>query len=153
VNGIETGKEGVTMKRWIVAAALVLVVALGSYALFAQPPAGAPQRGMGGGMMGRGMMPEGGMMGAGACPACGAMCDGMMRESVTATSDGGVVVAVAGKLMKYDAALKKVSEADIDIDWAAVHQRAQQMMQNCPMAQQMQQRMQQQQGRTSAQNE
>ncbi len=61
----------------------------------------------------------------------------MMQQSVAATSDGGVVVAVAGKVIKYDAALKKVSEANVDIDWAAVHQRMQQMMQNCPMMQQM----------------
>jgi hypothetical protein len=90
-------------------------------------------RGMMGGGMGRGMM--GGM----SCPGCAAVCGGMMQESVTATSDGGVVVAVAGKLIKYDATLKKVNEANIDIDWTAVHQRMQQMMQNCPMMQQMRQ--------------
>lgn len=48
-------------------------------------------------------------------------------------------MAVAGKLIKYDATLKKVNEANIDIDWTAVHQRMQQMMQNCPMMQQMMQ--------------
>ncbi len=78
-----------------------------------------------------------GMMGGAGCPGCAAVFGGMMQESVTATSDGGVVVAVAGKLIKYDAAFKKVNEANIDIDWTAMHQRMQQMMQNCPMMQQM----------------
>ena len=91
---------------------------------------------MGGGMMGRGMM-GGGMMGGMGCPACAAVCGSMMQQSVTATNDGGVVVAVAGKLIKYDAGLKKVNEANIDVDWTALHQRMQQMMQNCPMMQQM----------------
>jgi hypothetical protein len=57
----------------------------------------------------------------------------MMRESVTPTNDGGVVVSVAGKLTKYDSHLNKVKEVNLDIDWSRVHQRAHQMMQNCPM--------------------
>jgi len=120
------------MKRLIAPIVLVLVVGLGSYAIFAQQPQ-SPQRGKGGGMMGRGMMQGGPMAGGMGCPACAAM----MQPSVAATNDGGVVVAVAGKLIKYDAALKKVSEVNIDIDWTALHQRMQQMMQNCPMMQQM----------------
>jgi hypothetical protein len=44
-----------------------------------------------------------------------------------------VVVAVAGKLIKYDSGLKKVNETSLDIDWAKMHQMAEQMMQNCPM--------------------
>jgi hypothetical protein len=140
------------MKRWIVPATLAVVIGLGSYAIFAQQTADQPQQGtmgggrgggmmqqgggmMGGGMMGRGMMRQG--AGGMSCPGCAVACGAMMQESVTATNDGGVVVAVAGKLIKYDAALKKVSEANIDIDWSAIHQRVQQMMQNCPMAQQM----------------
>lgn len=122
------GKEGARMKRWTTWITLALMVVLGSYALFAQqqqPPA-RPQRGM----MGRGIM--GGMDGM-ACPGCAVACGVMAQESITATSDGGVVVAVAGKLIKYDASLKKVSEANIDVDWAAMHQRVQQMTQNCPM--------------------
>ena len=125
------------MRRLMVPIALVLVVGLGSYAIFAQQqqPPDQPQRGMGGGMMGRGM--GGGMMGGMGCPACAAACGAMMHESLAATNDGGVVMAVAGKLVKYDSTLKKVSETDIDVDWTAMHQRMQQMMQNCPMMQQM----------------
>jgi hypothetical protein len=196
------GKEGVTMKRSFVPVALVLVVGLGSYAIFGQQQQSPdqPQQGMmgGGGMMqgqggmgGGGMMPpgsgmqgtmmgggmggggmvqgQGGMMGGGMmqpgggmqggmmmqgrggmmgggmgrgvmmqqggmpCPACAALCGALMHESVTPTSDGGVVVSVAGKLIKYDSGLNKVKETNLDIDWAKVHQMAEQIMQNCPM--------------------
>jgi hypothetical protein len=143
-------KEGAIVKRLIAPAALILVVGLGTYTIFAQQgqPSDQPQQGrMGGGMMqqgggmqdgtqggmmqqqgrmaGRGMMQQGPMP----CPACAAM----MHETVTPTSDGGLVVAVAGKLIKYDAGLNKVRETNIDIDWTKVHQMAQQMMQNCPI--------------------
>jgi hypothetical protein len=163
------------MKRFSVLAALVMLVALGSYAVFAQqqqaspPPSQQSQQPMGGGMMGGGgMMRGGGMMGGGmgpgmmqggmmgrgmgrgmmmqqgaGCPGCGAALGALMHESITATSDGGVVVAVAGKLIKYDGALKKVAETNVDIDWAQVHQRMQQILQNCPMARQQQQTAQQ----------
>jgi len=121
---------------------------------YQQPPrggmmdsAGMMQGGMGQGMgrgMGRGMsagMMQGGMqpgmmMGQGAgCPGCTAACGALMHPSVTATSDGGVVVAVAGKLIKYNASLQKVAETDIDVDWSQVHRKVQQIMQSCPMMQ------------------
>jgi hypothetical protein len=178
-------KEGVTMKRWVIPIALVLVLGLGSYAIFAQQQdqsqnqsqqgmmgggtgggmmqqGGGMQGGMQGGMMGRGMgrgMMQGqggtmgrGMMGQGGmgCPACATMAAGLMHESVTATSDGGVVVSVAGKLIKYDANLNKMNEVDLNIDWARVHQMAQQIMQNCPMQRRM---MQQPQGQPQRQGQ
>jgi hypothetical protein len=146
------------MKRSFVPIALVLVLGLGSYAIFGQQqqspgqpqqgmmggrmvqPGNGMQGGMGGGMMmqgngtqggmGRGMMMQQGGM---PCPACAAMCGALMHESVTPTSDGGVVVSVAGKLIKYDSGLNKLKETNLDIDWAKVHQTAQQIMQNCPM--------------------
>ncbi len=144
------------MKRWVVLSALVLVVGFGSYAIFAQQEDQSEdqsQQGMMGGMQGGGMMggvQGGGMMGRGggrgmmqpggmACPACAAMCAGLMHESVTPTSDGGVVVSVAGKLIKYNSNLGKVGEVNLNIDWARVHQMAQQMMQNCPMHRRMMQ--------------
>jgi len=108
------------MKRLVILAALVLVVALGSYAIFAQQSSGMMQGG------------SGGMMGNMGCSGCG-----MMQGSVAATGDGGVVVVAAGKLIKYDAAFKKVNEVDIDVDWNAVNQKTQQTMQNCPMMQMM----------------
>jgi hypothetical protein len=181
------GKEGIEMNRSAIFIALVALVGIGSYAVFAQyqqlpqqyqqaqqqaqpqPPMGGP--GLGGGMMGgpgmmaggmgrgmmqggmgRGMMQGGmgrGMMGgmgrgmmmgpgpgpmAGpGCPGCGAICGALAQESVTPTSDGGVVVAVAGKLIKYDGALRKVAETELDVDWTQLHRKLQQIMQNCPM--------------------
>jgi len=113
------------MKRLMVPAAFVLVIALGSYAIFAEQSS-MPQGGNNG-MMGGGM--NGGMMDSMSCGGCA-----MMQTAVAATNDGGVVVAAAGKLVKYDAALKKVHEVDIDIDWNAANQK---MQQNCPMMQMM----------------
>ena len=142
------------MKWLMVSVALMLVVGLGSYAMFAQQqPPDQPQQGMMGGGMGGGMMQQGGMMGRGmmqgqggmmgrgmmgggmACPVCAAACGSMMHESVTPTSDGGVVVSVAGKLIKYDGGLNRIKEVNLDIDWTRMHQMAHQMMQNCPMMQ------------------
>jgi hypothetical protein len=57
---------------------------------------------------------------------------------VAATSDGGVVVVAAGKLIKYDAAFQKVNEVDLDVDWTAVNQKTSQTMRNCPMTHMMQ---------------
>jgi hypothetical protein len=100
------------------------------------PAGGGPgsmmQGGMGGGMM---MQQGAGPMGGAGCPGCSAVYDALMHECVTATSDGGVVVAVAGKLIRYDSALKKVAESDLDVDWTAVHRRILQIMQDCQMAQ------------------
>jgi hypothetical protein len=148
------------MKRSFVLIALVALVAVGWHVVFAQQQQSQPSQqyqqpmgggGMGPGMMqggtmgrgmGRGMMPGGaGPMGGPGCRGCAAALGALAHESVTATSDGGVVVAVAGKLIKYNSSLNKVAETTIDIDWAQVHQRMQQIMQNCPMRQR--QRMQQ----------
>lgn len=123
------------MKRFWIPVALVLVVALGSYAILAQQASPAQPAGSGcmmGGSMDGGMM--GGMMGNVTCPG-GANCGGMMQASVAATSDGGVVVVAAGKLIKYDAAFKKVNEVDLDVDWNSGNQKTPQTMQNCPMMQ------------------
>ncbi len=149
------------MKRLLVAS--VLLVALGSGLVLAQAPqqsyppqgggygqsgmqggGGMVQGGTGGGMMGGGM--GHGMMhgpGGGPCLGCIVVCASMVMPHLTATSDGGVVVAIGGKLVKYDAALRKVAETNVTIDWTQVQQRIEQMMQNCPMHRRM---MMQQQG-------
>jgi hypothetical protein len=145
------------MRRSLIAVAVVLL-ALGSYGIFAEqqpapppqldqePPGGGMMGGQGmdpgmmqGGMigqgMGRGMMMPGGagpMAGAG-CRGCAAAWAALAHESITPTSDGGVVVAVAGKLIKYNASLQKVAEANVEVDWAQLHRRMQQIMQNCPL--------------------
>ncbi len=102
------------MKRLLVPVAAVLVLGLGSYVILAQQ-ANTPQGG------------AGDMMGGMSCGGCAAM-----HAAVAATSDGGAIVAAGGKLIKYDAAFKKVTEVDIDVDWKAAEQK---MPQNCPMMQ------------------
>ncbi|MCU0915976.1 MAG: hypothetical protein MUC88_15650 [Planctomycetes bacterium] len=118
------GKEGTEMKHVVVSVALVVVVALGSYALWAQPGS-MPQGGNDDVMGGMGA----GMMGNMSCSA-----GGMMPPALAATSDGGVVVAAGGKLVKYDALLKKVAEAQLDIDADAMQKG---MPADCPMSQMM----------------
>lgn len=113
------------MRRLMVPAALLLVIGVGSYAIFAGQSS-MPQGGDGGTMSG-GM--SGGMMDNMSC-----CCGGMRQAAVAATNDGGVIVAAAGKLIKYDAALKKVHEVDIDVDWNAANPK---MQQDCPMMQMM----------------
>ncbi len=120
------------MKRWIALLGLVLVAVIGSYSVFAQP---------GGGGMGRGMMQgQSGMM----CPMCGAMGGAMMQKSMVET-EGGIIVAMGNKLIKYDSDLNKVKEVTVDLDISGMQQAMQQMMQNCPMHQQMMRSQQQQQ--------
>lgn len=128
------------MKRAWVVMVLALLVVVGSYAVFAQPQQ-TPGRGpMGPGMMGQGGMGRGMMMqqGAGgmACPLCGMVAGGMMQKTMATTDDGGVIVALGDKLIKYDGNLNKVKEITLDIDVSQMHAKMQQMMQNCPMMQQ-----------------
>jgi hypothetical protein len=118
------------MKRTMIMAVVVFVVAAGLYYVFA-----AKQNE--GGMMGSGMMqgrtmdsndmmknkmwqnremmdrrnmmgmyPMGGMMGG---------------SSLIATSDGGVVVLMGNKLIKYDKDLNLVKEVEIKIDWETMN--------------------------------
>jgi hypothetical protein len=134
------------MKRLIGPIALVLVIGLGSYALFAQqqdPSQGQSQPGMmgrgmgGGGMMGqRGMMgSNGGMMPMGSMRGMmtQAMAGSISHEAMVATSDGGVVVWTGGKLKKYDSNLNLVKEVELKVDYEAMQQRMQKMMESMPM--------------------
>lgn len=144
------------MKRLFVAS--MLLVAIGSAMAFAQEDQssyGSMGGGYGGGTMqgGGGMMQGGGGMGGGMmqggrgfmdhghgrgpCLGCMVACASMVMPHLVATSDGGVVVAVGGKLVKYNANLRKVAETNIEIDWTQVQQRVQQIMQNCPMNRRM----------------
>ncbi len=113
------------MRRLVVPVALVVVIGLGGYAIFAEQSS-TPQGGSCG-MMGGGM--GAGMMGGMSCSPCA-----MMQTAIATTSDDGVIVAAGGKLIKYDASLKKVAERDIDIDWDTLHKK---MQQSCPMSQMM----------------
>jgi len=125
-------------KRMLVAMVAVLLAVIGSYAVFAQPRQSQPGQPPMGGGMGRGMMQgqagPGGMM----CPMCAAMGGAMMQKSIVQTDDG-IIVMAGNKLIKYDNDLNKVKETTIDLDISGMQQTMSQMMQNCPMHQQMKQ--------------
>jgi hypothetical protein len=116
------------MKKTIVYTVIASALAAGAYLVFAaeneQPMIGGGMmhgrmmdanqmpmhRGMGrGGMMDvNDMMMRGGMMG---------MHPMMYSSSLVATTDGGVVVMMGNKLIKYDKDLNLVKEVEIKIDW------------------------------------
>ena len=50
----------------------------------------------------------------------GMMMKKMMERQMVATEDGGVVVMVGNKLLKYDKNLKLVKEAELKIDYEAM---------------------------------
>jgi len=120
------------MKRSLIAAMVILLVAGVTYFAYAaeQP----------GGMMGKqGMMDCNDMMHRGMmgkpmpmmCPMHMMMCQGMMQKEVVATSDGGVIVVVDNKLLKYDKNLNLVKEAELKIDVNEMKAKMQQMMKDC----------------------
>ena len=117
------------MKRLFIVGIVVSLIGVGSYALFAQQAQPQPGR--------RGMM-QGGMQGdMPMCPMCSMAAGGMMQKTMVPV-DGGLVVAVGNKLIKYDDQLNKVEEVELEMDMAEMHQEMQKMMQSCPMVQQMQ---------------
>lgn len=79
---------------------------------------------MGEGTMGRGqgMVKGKKMMGMGM----------MMNKEIVATEDGGVVVMIGNKLLKYDKNLDLKKEVEIKIDTAGMQERMMQMKENCP---------------------
>ena len=84
------------------------------------------------GMMGKGM--QGGGMGM--CPMHG-MMGGMMQKTVVPTSDGGVIIMLGNKLMKYDKDLNLVKEVEVKIDYEAMQKNMMKMCENCPMCKMM----------------
>ena len=83
---------------------------------------------MGGGMMGGGMMGKGGMM-----MGMHGMMMKMMEKSVTATSDGGIVIVAGDKITKYDKDLNLVKEVELKSNMEAMQKMMSQMMEKCPM--------------------
>jgi hypothetical protein len=112
------------MKRTAVVLAAVVSVVFSSSALAQDPP------GQTGGMMGGQMVNQGQMYPCG--PRHLGMMGGLMGGSLVATPDGGVVLFVGQKLMKFDKDLKLVKEVDVKIDTAALQKTMQEMWQNCP---------------------
>jgi len=73
------------------------------------------------GMMGQGMMSKDKMMGTCACP--------MMKGSLIATQDGGVILMIGNKLQKYDKDLVLKKEVEVKVDMESMRK----MMESCPM--------------------
>jgi hypothetical protein len=57
----------------------------------------------------------------------------MMAKTVVATSDGGVVVVVGDRIIKYDKNLNLVKEAEIKMDVGAMQRKMIEMKKDCPM--------------------
>ncbi|MFA4991197.1 MAG: hypothetical protein WC569_01265 [Candidatus Omnitrophota bacterium] len=67
------------------------------------------------------------------CPQCMMMKKMMMSKEMIATQDGGVVLKLGNKLVKYDSGLNLVKETEISIDPKAMHDSMMKMRENCPM--------------------
>ena len=95
---------------WVILGGIVMMSA--TYAGYAGQNAGEKVRFK----MHRGMQsPQEKEMGYG-CPMTKMMGKMMGGKSIVATRDGGVVVMIGRKLLKYDKNLKLKAEAEIDID-------------------------------------
>jgi hypothetical protein len=67
------------------------------------------------------------------CPMCHMMMGPMMGKSMIATSDGGVVVMIGDKLMKFDKDLNLVKEVKIKMDFEGMLKKTDQPTKECPM--------------------
>jgi hypothetical protein len=59
------------------------------------------------------------------------MTNQMMQKYMVATKDGGVVVMIGNKLLKYDKNLNLVKEAEIKIDFEAIKKMMQKIEKKC----------------------
>lgn len=57
----------------------------------------------------------------------------MMKKEIVATGDGGVIVFVGNKLMKYDKDLNLIKEVEIQVDMEAMMKKCREMMKKCRM--------------------
>ncbi|MCF7908080.1 MAG: hypothetical protein K9L86_04330 [Candidatus Omnitrophica bacterium] len=105
------------MKRFtgIVLGSLLLVVV--NFSVFAEEHSSE--------MMDKGMMSKS-MMGKG-------MMQMMVKKQLVATEDGGVVLLLGNKLVKYDKKLNLVKEVELSIDSEGMRQMMKEMMKSCPM--------------------
>lgn len=74
---------------------------------------------------------KGSMKGKGYMPCM--MMKKMMQREMVVTEDGGVIVMVGNKLMKYDKDLNLVKEAEIKVDMEAMMEKCREMMKKCSM--------------------
>jgi hypothetical protein len=116
-----------------------LLICTVSFAVFAQQGKDTimGKEKMEGGMMGDMgmMMNQGSMMGM--CPMHEMMMRMMMSKSLVTTEDGGIVVMVGNKLLKYDSNLELKKEVEIKMDMEGMQKTMMQMQKNCPVCRQM----------------
>jgi len=67
------------------------------------------------------------------CPMCHMGKMMMGGKELLATQDGGVVLMIGNKLIKYDAQLNLVKETEVKIDMEAMKNMMEEMKKNCPM--------------------
>jgi hypothetical protein len=67
------------------------------------------------------------------CPMCHMGKMMMSGKELLATQDGGVVLMIGNKLIKYDAQLNLVKETEVKIDMEAMKNKMEEMKKNCPM--------------------
>jgi hypothetical protein len=103
------------VKRFTVIALAVSLVVVGSYVVFGQPS------------------PREGTCTLENCPVCRMTAEMMTRQALFVTEDMGVVVLVGDRLMRFDAGLNKIGEAEIGIDLDQIERCILQRLQNCPM--------------------
>ncbi|HPD48574.1 MAG TPA: hypothetical protein P5279_11035 [Anaerohalosphaeraceae bacterium] len=127
------------MKKTLILAAGLLIMAAGAYVAFAQrtqePPAGqAPGRGQRSAWAAR--RPYGRMA---MCPLHCAMVRAMTAKEMEVTGNGEIIVLVGCQLFKFDPNLNLVAKTQVEVDTEALQKKMQQMMENCPIRQQIQQ--------------
>ena len=115
------------MKKVTIITTVALLISAGTYLAFAEEQTGGMMgKGMHSSMMGGGMMGQQGMMGKGMMGQQGMTgmhtMSGMMGgSSMVATQDGGIIVLIGNKLLKYDKDLNLVKEVEIKIDWESLN--------------------------------
>ncbi|MDP2911391.1 MAG: hypothetical protein Q8N76_03560 [Candidatus Omnitrophota bacterium] len=67
------------------------------------------------------------------CPMCHMGKMMMGGKELLATQDGGVVLMMGNKLIKYDSQLNLVKETEIKIDMEAMKTTMEEMKKNCPI--------------------
>lgn len=112
----------------------VIVLAIGVLFLISSSAFAEEHKGS---TMGKGMMSEKGMMMKsgkmmGMCPM-----HKMMKKEMVPTEDGGVIVMVGNKLLKYDKDLNLKKESEIKMDIEGMQSMMEEMMEKCPMRKMM----------------
>jgi len=67
------------------------------------------------------------------CPICHMNKTMMDGKKLVATQDGGVVLMMCNKLIKYDASLNVVKEVEIKMDMEAMKKSMEEMKKDCPI--------------------